>query len=315
MTPTTVRAPVAMLVFNRPEKTARVLDAIRLARPKRLLVVADGPRPSRPEEASRCAQVRALFDRIDWPCEIERDFADENLGCRRRIASGLDWVFARAEEAIVLEDDCLPDASFFPYCDALLERYREEPRVMAITGDNFHGQRRYGAASYYFSRYMHVWGWASWRRAWRRYDVTLSSWPAQRRTSWLVDTVGSRAAARYWTPILDKTHAGSIDTWDYQWTYAIWAERGLVATPNVNLVSNIGVGPDATHTVAGGPPVEFPVGRMEFPLTHPASLLADEAADRAEQEAMLKSTLRGRVERLIDRLSRTGNRPYGSTIR
>lgn len=287
-------APVAMIVFNRPEPTARVLEAVRAWRPARLLVVADGPRAARPGEAERCAAVRALFERIDWPCQVEREFAETNLGCRRRVSSGLDWVFSRAEEAIVLEDDCVPHPSFFPYCEALLARFRDEPRVMAITGDNFQGGRRRGEGSYYFSRLMHVWGWASWRRAWRHYDVALRSWPERRGTPWLESVLGDRRAARDWTRILDRTAAGKVDTWDYQWMYAIWSAAGVVATPNVNLVTNVGAGVEATHTLTS-PFVGLPAGDVGLPLGHPATLAPDDEADRLVQRAFFTPTLRARV--------------------
>lgn len=286
---------VAMLVFNRPDVTARVLEAVRAARPARLLVVADGPRAARAGEAERCAAVRALFDRVDWPCEVEREYSAVNLGCRRRVSSGLDWVFSRSEEAIVLEDDCLPDPSFFPYCEELLARYRDEPRVMAITGDNFQGGRRRGAASYYFSRFMHVWGWASWRRAWRHYDVTLRTWPARRDAAWLADVLDDPRAARAWAATYDRTFSGEIDTWDFQWMYAIWSAGGLVATPNVNLVTNIGAGADATHTAGGSPFIGLPARPVGFPLVHPPAVARDEDADRLIQRVMFTPTWRARL--------------------
>jgi hypothetical protein len=282
-----VRAPVAMLVFNRPDETARVLAAVRAARPRRLLVVADGPRADRPGEAHRCAEVRALFDRVDWKCDVERDFAPVNRGCRGRVSSGLDWVFSRAEDAIVLEDDCEPHPSFFGFCDELLERYRDDPRVMAITGDNFQGGRRRGAGSYYFSRFMHVWGWASWRRAWAHYDVDMPSWGVGRDRHWLREYLGDRRAALIWEAIFNRARSGRINTWDYQWMYAIWSAGGVVATPNVNLVRNIGGGVDATHTV--GDVVEVDAQAIDFPLIHPASVERDREADEHVQRTRIRA--------------------------
>ena len=292
-----------MLVFNRPGPTARVFEAVRAARPERLLVVADGPRATRQGEADRCNAVRAIFDRVDWPCEVERDFAPENLGCRSRVSSGLDWVFSRAEEAIVVEDDCLPDPTFFQFCDELLARYREDARVMAITGDNFQGGRRRGDASYYFSRYMHVWGWASWRRAWRNYDVTMRTWPERRRTVWLEGLLGDRRASRNWSEIFDRTHVGEIGTWDYQWLYAIWEQGGLIATPNVNLVENIGGGADATHT-QGSTLVGLPARPLTLPVVHPDAVVRSDDADRHVEHAVFTPTVRARVGAVLQRLLR-----------
>ncbi len=283
-----LRTPVAMMVFSRPETTRRVFEVVRAARPERLLVVADGPRAARPADVERCATVRAIFDAVDWPCVVEREFAAENLGCRRRMASGLDWVFSRCEEAIVLEDDCLPDPSFFPYCEELLERYRDDRRVMAVGGVNFQDGARRGDASYYFSRFVHVWGWATWRRAWQRYDAGMSTWPARRAERYLETFLGSPEAAQYWRGLLDRTYAGEIDTWDYQWLYAVWQECGVVATPNVNLVSNIGAGPEATNTQATNRFFDLPTRPIELPLRHPARVAPDHAADAHVQATMFR---------------------------
>jgi len=281
-----VRTPVAMMVFNRPELAARVLAAVRAARPSRLLVVADGPRPDRPGEGELCARTRAaVLDAVDWPCEVETALSDVNLGCKRRISSGVDWVFRRVEEAIVLEDDCVPGPDFFGFCDEILERYRHDDRVMALTGCNFQFGRRRGDASYYFSHFIHVWGWATWRRAWAHYDVAMREWPAVRRGRWLRDAVGGRAAAAGWRWRFDLTHAGRVDTWDYQWLYQVMRRGGLVATPNVNLVTNVGAGPGGTHAGQEGPQFDQPAGALEHPLTHPAEVRRDVAADAFVQRS------------------------------
>jgi hypothetical protein len=176
-----------------------------------------------------------------------------------------------------LEDDCEPHRSFFDYCDELLERYRLDARVMAITGDNFQGGRRRGEASYYFSRYMHVWGWASWRRAWNMYDLTMRTWKNGRDRVWLREYLGDPTAALIWESIFSRAAAGRINTWDYQWMHAIWKADGLVITPNVNLVRNFGAGEDATHTSVGMP--ETLAGAMKFPLLHPPCVKRDQEAD------------------------------------
>src|SRR3954453_1153033 len=168
--PNGLETAVALLLFRRPEETARVFERIREARPRKLFLVADGPRPGNEEDAQGCEQARAVVERVDWPCDVVRDFADENLGLKKRIPRGLHRVFGEAPEAIILEDDCLPHPSFFRYCAELLERYRDDERVMMISGDNFQGGRRRTPDSYYFSRYVHSWGWATWRRAWQHFD-------------------------------------------------------------------------------------------------------------------------------------------------
>jgi hypothetical protein len=280
--------PVALFVFNRPEPTRRVFAEIAKLRPRTLLVVADGPRAGRPGEAELCAEVRHIVEAVDWECTVLRSYADENLGCRRRVASGLDWVFSRCEEAIILEDDCLPHPSFFPYCAELLERYRDDPRVMVVSGDNFVPKPLLPDASYRFTRYNLIWGWASWRRAWREYDLAMTAWPARRRSGWLRGITGSRSSARYWRDVFDRTHGGEIDTWDYQWMFASWNRDGIAIAPNVNLVTNIGFGADATHTVEENRLANRPLEVMEFPLRHPERREPDRAADRAMSDGVFE---------------------------
>ena len=199
--------PVVLTVFNQPESTARVLDAIRLARPRKLLVIADAPRPGRPAEAQRVAQSLSLIDRVDWPCEVIRNVANSNLGPRLRIGSGLDWVFQQVERAIVLEHDCLPHPSFFRFCSEMLERYKDDPRIMTIAGNSFQIGRSL-PESYGFSRYPLIWGWASWRRAWKLYQPDIKQWPALRDTDWLQKVFPDDTHAQsYWRGVFDALHA------------------------------------------------------------------------------------------------------------
>lgn len=267
-------------MFRRPDTTARVLDAIRAARPSLLLVVADGPRPDRPDDAAACAATRALIGGIDWPCEVRREFATVNMGCRRRVASGLAWVFGQVPEAIILEDDCVPDQTFFPFCDELLERYRDDPRVAQVSGANNQKGRRRGKHSYFFSRYHNVWGWASWRRAFDVYDVGMRRWPELRDSSWLAGVLDDRRMVHYWTREFQAVYEGRIDTWDYQWIFSTWLHSMVSLVPNRNLVKNIGFGPGASHTPHHDPFANDELQRIDFPLDHPQSVVRDRRADR-----------------------------------
>ena len=274
-----MKTAVAYIVFNRPRHTERTFAVLREQRVPMLFVIADGPRPDHPTDAERCAKVRAIVEQVDWPCEVHRNYAEANLGLKRRVSSGLDWVFGQVERAIVLEDDCLPHPDFFTFCDTLLERYATDERVWVVTGNNFQNGRRRGEATYYFSKYNHCWGWASWRRAWRHYQGDLPFWPDWKvSTDWRKRTPDP-VERRYWAEIYDRVHAGKVDSWAYPWTGCAWYHGGLTATPNVNLVTNIGIGPDATHTASAtsqaGPPTH-PLGTM----THPARLAVDHRADR-----------------------------------
>jgi hypothetical protein len=238
--------PVAFLVFNRPDLTERVFERIAAAKPPTLLLVADGPRNEK--ERATCEQVRKIVDQVDWDCRVLKNFADTNLGCKRRVASGLDWVFSQVSEAIILEDDCLPSSSFFYFCETLLERYRDDERISIISGDNYQFGVNRTEDSYYFSRYAEIWGWATWRRAWQYYDVTMQSWPAFKAAgcmNWVFEHPEERA---YWEPYFQACYDGKIDTWDFIWFYTCLRQSGLTVIPRVNLVSNLGYRADATHT-------------------------------------------------------------------
>jgi hypothetical protein len=281
-----VSTAVAFIVFNRPDTTARVFTEIAKAQPRKLLVVADGPRPDRPGEQEKCALTRSVIERVNWDCEVLTNFSDVNLGCKRRVSSGIDWVFEQVEEAIILEDDCLPHESFFRFCDELLDRYRDDSRIMAISGDNFQIGRPKRPNSYYYSRYTHIWGWATWRRAWQLYDVTMSRWPVMRNSGWLERFGDNRASAQYWTDIFDTVHSGKIDTWDYQWVFACWAQNGFTVLPAVNLVSNIGFHGDATHTKGSSIYANIEAREMIFPLQHPVDVSRDTESDTYTQQTM-----------------------------
>lgn len=293
--------PVALLVFNRPELTARVFAAIRAARPPQLLVVADGPRRGRPDDPERCSEVRRIVEQVDWLCELFCNYSEENLGCKIRVSSGLDWVFGLVEEAIILEDDCLPDPTFFRFCQELLHHYRDEERVMTICGANLLGRWKDDRQSYHFAQYDFVWGWASWRRAWRHYDLEMRLWHdpdcRQRIRSILQNERLWRLREKTFQQAFDK----GIDTWDYQWAFARTVRGGLAVVPSVNLITNIGYGADATHTIVMDEELAaIPTSRMDFALTHNESFLSDQEYD-LKVVAMLsrKDSLIVRVIRLL----------------
>ncbi len=268
--------PVAFLIFNRPELTKTVFEAIRQAQPQKLLVIADGPRF--PEEVQKCQKTREIINQVDWQCEVLTNFSENNLGCKQRISSGLNWVFSEVEKAIILEDDCLPAPSFFEFCQNLLERYRDDERIMHISGNNFQDSQSRNTFSYYLSKYTHVWGWASWRRAWKHYDVTLKTWPEYKKSSMIASICESVYEQKYWTDIFEKVFNNAIDTWDYQWLYTCWFQSGLSVLPNSNLVSNIGFGSDATHTKSKTFLSQLPTTDI-WEVNHPPFILRDKIAD------------------------------------
>lgn len=291
--------PVVLIIYKRPEITARVLAEIAKAKPPKLLVIADGPRPGIPGEEEKIAATRALIDRVDWPCEVAKNYADVNLGCGRRVSSGLSWVFNIVDEAIILEEDCLPHPTFFRFCEELLEKYRHDKRIMMISGNNYQFGKIRNSYSYYFSRFYHIWGWASWKRAWHYYDYDMHLWPEIRANNLLKDIIIGNNAFNYWNNIFQSVYDKKIDTWDFQWQFACWIQSGLSIIPNVNLVSNIGFGPSATHTKSEGSWAGVPLFPMNFPLCHPAFTLQDVDADTYTFDKYLFIPLRKRILQFI----------------
>jgi hypothetical protein len=272
--------PVAFIIFNRPDTTERIFAEIAKAKPTKLLVVADGARGNKVGEAEKVAATRAIIERVDWDCEVLTNFSDVNLGCKRRVSSGIDWVFSQVEEAIILEDDCLPDLTFFRFCQEMLERYKHDQRIGMISGDNFQFGSRRNNDSYYFSKYVHIWGWATWRDRWQSsYDVNLNKWPLIRDECWLLDILGNTKEAKSWSNIFERMYQAKIDTWDYQWVFANWIDGRVNVMPNVNLISNIGFGVDATHTVRDSHLANLSVDKMLFPIVHPLGIFRNLQAD------------------------------------
>jgi len=275
--------PVAFLIFNRPNTTRRVFKEIARAKPKKLLIVADGPRTD--AEVEKCLAARAVVEQINWDCEVLMNYSEVNLGCKRRVSSGLDWVFNQCEEAIILEDDCLPHHTFFHFCAELLERYKGDERIMVISGNNFTKRETATNYSYYFARYPSIWGWATWRRAWRYFDPEMAMWTVLRETDWLHDILNDRLPAQYWHQIFEelftRVREGKHGTeWDYIWMLSCWAQNGLAISPTVNLVSNIGFGGEATTTrEIVSSMADIPLAKMIFPLQHPPYVVRDKEAD------------------------------------
>jgi hypothetical protein len=265
---------VLLMVFNRPDATQQVMSALREAKPAQLYVVADGPRVDHPRDEQLCARVRDVIENVDWECDVHSLYRDANRGCRDGVSDAVSWFFDRVEEGIILEDDCVPHPTFFRYCSTLLERYREDERVFAICGTNELGQHDNGF-SYSYSLYGSIWGWASWRRAWQYYDVTMSYWPVVKAARALEAIIPTERDRKHYEAVFELTHTGAIDTWDYQWTFARLLQHGLSVMPNVNLVSNIGFGHGATHT-HDGPFAALGVQAMTFPLSAPPVMVHDQ---------------------------------------
>lgn len=268
-----MQASLVVIVFNRPGLTKTVFETIKLIKPRELFVISDGPRNEQEQELVQ--QSRSLFENIDWQCQVNRKFAESNLGCRRSVSEGLDWVFTKTDRAIILEDDCLPDPSFFPYCYELLEKYKNDDKVMMISGNNFFKSE--STTSYGFCRHSLIWGWATWKRAWEKYR------DAEKGGLEELTTKFSRYT-RQMSPIrlkaIKKTLEGKIDTWDYIWQMAMLMNGGLCIYPKTNLVKNVGFGDGATHTKRKTFHSYLEADKIDFPLTHPSDVKPDISFDK-----------------------------------
>jgi len=284
-----LQTPVAFILFRRPETTARVWEKIREARPAKLFLIADGGRNE--EEWEKCRAARKVVETIDWDCEVHRNFSDTNLGCRDRVVSGLDWVFEQVEEAIILEDDCLPSTSFFRFCEELLVRYDKQSKVMMISGNNFSKNAALTSKSYFFSIYSHIWGWATWRRAWMLHDDSMKEWPRFSQTKKWKACFRDRATRSYWKGILDRAYNGEW-AWDHRWWFTCM-QNGYAICPIVNLVTNIGFDSFGTHTKSiEDTKMEVSASAISFPLDHPDAIKRDFYLEvQASPAAKLKNNL------------------------
>jgi hypothetical protein len=275
-----LQTPVLFLVFNRPETTRRVFDVIRQKRPTQLFVAADGPREGREGEAEKCEQVRRIATAVDWPCEVHTLFRNQNLGCGVAPAQAITWFFEQVEEGIILEDDCLPNLSFFEFCEVLLDRYRNHMEVMHIGGFNLQLGHKRGNDSYFYSRYTHIWGWATWRRAWAKYDFEIKSYLEFKKSNQITKITNNKKEQDYWLQKFALVAEGKRkDIWDYQWLFCCWLRNGITIVPNVNLISNIGFGDEATHTTTSSILSNLPTESLSE-LSYPISIKLNFEADQ-----------------------------------
>jgi len=293
--------PVLLIGFNRIGPLRHVFSAVRAARPARLYFAADGPRTE--EERARCEEVRALADEVDWPCELRTRFNDRNMGLRKGVSSALDWFFENEEEGIVLEDDTLPVPDFFTFCEELLARYRHDERIWALMGNNLMDDWKGPTdGDYYFSAhgYGAPWGWASWRRVWKHYDVDMKLWPQLRESPLLKDFFLNGREEEVARIIFERVHSGVMNSWSYQLDLTRIANHGLNILPRVNLVDNIGFDGDGTHTTTADDPRNKRTARsIEGPLRHPGLIMLDARRDAEYFDRYIGYTTAERIKNTV----------------
>lgn len=243
-----MNTPILLIIFNRPEVTKKLVAALSKVKPSNIFVVADGPRKDRPGEEKLYAETRVVIETINWPCTIQKKYSDINQGCDPTIEAGVSWFFNKVEAGIILEDDCIPDPTFFDFAIVMLDKYKDDEKIMHINGSNFQYGKTWGNGSYYFSSYPHSWGWATWKRAWKNYDHNLSSFPEFNKNKIIDNILTKKTEKKFWLGFFQKIYNGKFPFWDSRWTYNIWSHGGICITPNQNLVNYLGYGNDATNT-------------------------------------------------------------------
>lgn len=283
--------PILLLLFNRPDATAQVFDQIRRHKPKKLFIAADGPRKGNAEDADNCRLAREVVAAMDWDCEVATLYHDKNLGCGLAPATAITWFFNHVDGGIILEDDCLPNDSFFGYCEMLLNKYADEPQVMMVCGTSYQ-PKALTADSYYFSRYPHAWGWATWKRAWAHYNFELTKDNEPERVAVLKNVFATQREVKLWRNNLRMIDNG-LDAWDYQWMYWMWKNNGVCIVPWKNMVANIGFGQNATHTTDQYS-IQSKMQRYDLTeIRHPAAIVVNEQADKYERyHILLDPTMR-----------------------
>jgi hypothetical protein len=301
--PGPLHTAVLLIIFNRPETTKLVFEAIRKAKPSRLYIAADGPRKNVLSDRENCNAARKIVEHIDWDCKVETRFSDQNLNCGVAPSSAFTWFFQHEEEGIILEDDCLPSQSFFWFCQELLERYRHDTRVMHIGGNNFlNGWQKDSDYSYYFSRSGFIWGWATWRRAWEKFDFKITNYMKTKEKGFFQHFFMNRLEKMYRLNKFEQTIAGNgnIDWWDYQWDFARYVNSGLSIVPNTNLVKNLGFGESATHTRSqNSKNASMEAGDIEFPLNDPPFMIRDIESDKRYFKVLMKDNILSKIKNTL----------------
>lgn len=287
-----MNVPVLYLVFNRPIHTKQSFHELRKLKPRYLYVGADGAREGNKSDEVNCAQVRKIVKEIDWECTPHFLFNDQNLGTKVAVSNAINWFFKNVEEGIIMEDDCIPDPSFYSFAEEMLQLYRNDERIMHINGTNFlKGKRLVKESTYYFSNFCHVWGWASWRRAWDKYDVAMKDFQSIPRKDLIESISDDPRVSGYWYGCLDAVYRGKIDTWDFQWYYAFWKNKGYAITPSMNMVSNIGFDMAGTRTVSKfnrfSKMKRFPMRK----IVAPEKVVKDSRADTYASEQKMKELM------------------------
>ena len=280
--------PILIVAFNRTKPLERLFEVLSEIKPKKLYVSLDGPRLDNAEDVRKIKCVHNLIEsKIDWDCDLKKRYSKENLGCGPGPVAGINWFFENESEGIILEDDCIPSRSFFKYCEELLVKYRNEPKVMTISGSRFPVDSSIGEDSYDFSIFPHIWGWATWKNSWDKFSFEMKSFQSSETYLRLQSLPSSHRASYEWNKRFESVHYGkNRSIWDYQWLYASWVNCGLCIHPKVNMVENIGFDDDSTHTFDKDTSHALKAEEMNFPLVHPDNVSENQLVDIEIQKSI-----------------------------
>jgi hypothetical protein len=296
-----LKTPILFVIFNRYDTSLQVFNAIREMKPEKLYVSADGPRSDKLDDKEKCQKTRDIIKLIDWECELHTNFLDENLGCHRALPCAIDWFFEHNEMGIILEDDCLPSKSFFGFCETMLNLYKDDTRIMHITGDNFLDEKIIEDGSYYFSNLPFIWGWATWKRAWAHYDRNFSTFPKFKKQNQIKnifnDPLVQLGRIYHYNKIFSKRGVA----WDFAWSYSVCCQNGLCITPNKNLITNLGFGEGAVHC-HNKIDRYSKMKRYEIEeITHPAFVIPNKEADLYTLRNHHKYSIPGIISKIFDK--------------
>ena len=298
--PAPLQTAVLFLVFNRPDTTAQVFEAIRQAKPPRLYVAADGPREGREGEAERVAKVREIATAVDWPCEVQTLFREENLGCKYAVSGAITWFFEQEEQGVILEDDCLPSQSFFWFCEELLFSYKDIKRVGMISGNNLFNEKPTSDSPSFFFSYGNIWGWATWRDRWDKYMQDISPWDEKSKKNLIKEFFIFQECANHYSRVFEDFLEKDLDTWDIPWLFARLKNKLLTINPSVNLVANIGFGPEATHTFRKSDQIScLESCDIPWPLSYPEKIAVNEKYVRKQCARPFKSKIKSFIKRVL----------------
>lgn len=271
-----------MMVFNRPDLTKKIFNEVKKYKPEKLFVSCDGPRNFIKNEKILCNRVQDVFKNINWKCKVYTNYSKKNLGCKLKVSSSFKWFFSKVDKGIILEDDCLPHKSFFNYCEQMLDKHKNNKKILLISGNNFQKNNWRGDGDYYFSKYPHIWGWAAWKRTFNYYDVSIKKWPKWKKTNKYKKVLSHMLVKEknYWNKIFESTYKNKIDTWDYQLMLGGWMNDQFAVTPNKNLVSHIGMGPRATHSHYPSEKKGIKLVKISKKINHPNDTSINHEADR-----------------------------------